>query len=149
VQGPVKNQEIERARLVVRAAKAAAANKKPKAVAPPTDYSLVAMTYEPPVRKVVEPSNSCFERVYEFAQHTRDQYKARKYAQPVDPRGMLGLMTMIAHMMGGGMAEKAAFTASLKTVVAKIIKPSPSDGLPIEADQADLLKEIGDLAAKL
>lgn len=145
---PTKQGLVARAEFMVKAAKQAAGTKPLRQKAPVT-FALVEHTFTPPVRQVAELSAKCYEQLAELSDFTCTQYQAKRFAEPVDARGVIALASMIAHMKGGGMGERAAFEAACKAVVSKVAKIDPIWGLPVTQDKTDLINKIGTLAAAI
>jgi hypothetical protein len=145
---PTNQVLISRAKFMVKAAQEAAAS-KPKSQKPPINFALVEQAYTPPVRQIAELTDACYEKLAEFSEFTCTQYQAKRFAEPVDARGVIALASMIAHMKGGGMGERAAFEASAKSVVSKVAKIDPIWGLPVAQDMTDLITKITALSAAI
>lgn len=145
---PTKDVMVERAKWMIGRAKALTAG-KPGAQSRPTDFSLVNHTFEPPVRQVADLTSTCFDQVTAFSEHTCTLYESGKLVEPFDARGVIGTLTLIAHMRGGGKTEKAAFSVALKSVLPKLCKVEPKWGLPVEETHDKLKEKVDELARNL
>lgn len=148
LSAPGKQSLIERAKHMVKTAKESATS-KPKPEKPPINFALVEHSFVPPVRKVSDLTDGCYDKLSELSEFTCTQFQARRFAEPIDARGVIALASMIAHMKGGGMSEKAAFVAAGQSVVSKVVKIDPIWGLPIEQDKNDMLVKINALSSSL